>query len=267
MRATHSPVARASGSSTKRPSAATPKSAAAAEQRIERVERDERQDDLGLVLDEVLERGVAVARPAPTPAMPTARRPASVASLDEAGAEVGEEADELAFGRREHQAVLAARHDPVDGGAAAAGLAGDVVERGLGDAPPGDAHERRVEDPRIEGAGRPRARWRPPDRRRASSDPSRPTATDPSGRSLARRSRHLPQWWRPSDETISAFLSHCQGSSVRLSPPWPGPRPAHRAPPGPRPGSGRATARPAATGGHPPRRPGCCGPRRGRWRR
>ena len=42
---------------------------------------------------------------------------------------------------------IAAGEAAVDGGPGAAGLAGDVVEGGLGDADPGDAGQGRIEDP------------------------------------------------------------------------------------------------------------------------
>ena len=58
---------------------------------------------------------------------------------------VGERRD-LAVEDRLHQR-LAAGEAAVDGGPGAAGFLGDVVERGLGDADPGDARERGVEDP------------------------------------------------------------------------------------------------------------------------
>ena len=49
------------------------------------------------------------------------------------------------------QAVLAAGEHPVDGGPAAPGLAGDVVEGGLGHAPPAHARERGVDEPGFLG--------------------------------------------------------------------------------------------------------------------
>ena len=45
--------------------------------------------------------------------------------------------------------VLAAGEDAVDGGPAAARLAGDVVEGGLGHAPAGDAAQGGVDDPLL----------------------------------------------------------------------------------------------------------------------
>ena len=60
---------------------------------------------------------------------------------------------DLAVERPRASSCLAAREAAVDGGPGAAGLAGDVVERGLGEPDPGDAGERRVEDPRL-AAGR-----------------------------------------------------------------------------------------------------------------
>ena len=53
-----------------------------------------------------------------------------------------EEPVEFAAADEVEQAVFAARHDPVDGGPAQAGFAGDVVERRLVDAPSGDAAKR-----------------------------------------------------------------------------------------------------------------------------
>ena len=52
----------------------------------------------------------------------------------------------LALDERGEQRLLAGEA-PVDGGPGAAGLAGDVVERGLGQPDPGDAGERGIEDP------------------------------------------------------------------------------------------------------------------------
>src|SRR5690349_14610163 len=59
----------------------------------------------------------------------------------------------LALDHRAEQG-LAAGEAPVDGGAGAAGLAGDVVEGGLGDADPRDADEGAVEDAVGEGRRR-----------------------------------------------------------------------------------------------------------------
>ena len=115
------------------------------EDAVEVGEGEPRQDLLGLVLDHELERAVM---------FEVLRRCGDAGDervferVDALHRFVQRQEEPVEFvGRNQVQQVLfAAGHDPVDGGPAEAGLAGHVVEGGLGEAPAGDATKRGGDD-------------------------------------------------------------------------------------------------------------------------
>jgi hypothetical protein len=112
------------------------------------VEREVGQDDLGLVEQEELQRGVVPQRPVRL-AQPRGQQVLEGVRAVEALGQPAVEALELHLEDGGEQVLLAAGEGPVDRGPAAARLAGDVVEGGLGHAPAADAAERRVDQPGV----------------------------------------------------------------------------------------------------------------------
>ena len=121
-----------------------------------------------------------------------------------------EEAGHLGLDHGGEDVLLAPGEGPVDGGPGEAGLAGDVVDRGLGDALAGQAAQRAVDDADpgrgavvgARGGGRPR---------RARSAGARESRL--AGRAAV----------TPTAETVWRFLSQCQrrrGAQLRFT--WPG---------------------------------------------
>ena len=100
-------------------------------------------DELGLVGedDPVSSSSSGSRSAAPTP---TTSRSSSVSAASQLGVPLVEQAAGLVLEQDLDDAVLAAGEHPVDRGPADPGLAGDVVERRLADAPAGDAADRGV---------------------------------------------------------------------------------------------------------------------------
>jgi len=109
----------------------------------------DRQDHLGLVLDEVLQRGVLTDAPRGL-ADGDDDRVLERVDLGQLAGERHEEALELALAGVLDEGVLPAGERAVHRRPAAAGGAGDVVERRLGQAPVGDAVERGGHDALVE---------------------------------------------------------------------------------------------------------------------
>ena len=157
-RASSSAAGRTSSGGRKRVEVGTAQDDGEVEDAAEPVEREVRQHQLGLVADDG-----GAARRRGRGAAASSVEPGDQQVLERVGRrQIGVHAVEQAAGLVAHdgldQALLAAGEHPVDGGAADAGLAGDVVERGLADAPAGDAGEGGL---RRGGARRRRRRGTP----------------------------------------------------------------------------------------------------------
>jgi hypothetical protein len=110
------------------------------------------QHDLGLRRDQVLE-GLVAGEPAAGGDDAGGEQVLQGPGTRHGGADQVHRVADLGLGQDGEQGVAPAREGPVDGGSGQAGGLGHVVEGGLGDAPTGDAGERRVEDPVLGRAG------------------------------------------------------------------------------------------------------------------